>query len=123
MIDVPGTQKHQQREPDPVVAGQDGKRTDYERTDDEHPAWCSAEHCYVTDDGVRVHEQAPTRWEDGIAEVRCESRLLDPADESNIYVELELQNLRLGNRFDWLMPLDTARQLRDHLTEHLDAVQ
>jgi hypothetical protein len=46
-------------------------------TDGEHPAWCSAEHCYVTDEGVRVHEQAPTRWEDDTAEVRCESQLRD----------------------------------------------
>src|SRR5918997_101350 len=39
VIDIPGTQKHQQREPGPVVAVEDDKRTD-----DEHPAWCSAEH-------------------------------------------------------------------------------
>ena len=119
VIDVPGTQKHQQREPGRVVAVEDDKCTD-----DEHPAWCSAEHCYVTDEGVRVHEQAPTRWEDDTAEVRFESRLLDPADESKIYVALQLQNLRLkDNRFDWVVPLDTARRLRDQLTEHLDAVQ
>jgi hypothetical protein len=119
VIDVPGTQKHQQREPGPVVAVEDDKRTD-----DEHPAWCSAEYCYVTDEGIRVHEQAPTRWEDDTAEVRCESRLLDPADDSNIYVELHLQNLRLkDNRFDWVVPLHTARRLRDQLTEHLDAAQ
>jgi hypothetical protein len=74
---VLGTQKHQQREPGRVVAEEDAKRTD-----DENPAWCSAEHCYVTDEGVQVHEQAPARWEDDTAEVRCESQLLDPADDS-----------------------------------------
>jgi transcriptional regulator with XRE-family HTH domain len=58
------------------------------------------------------------------AEMRCESRLVDPVDDSNIYVELHLQNLRLkDNRFDWFVPLDTVRRLRDQLTEHLDAVQ
>ncbi len=117
MNDVPETPKHQQREPG--AAEEDGKRTD-----DEHPAWCSPQHCYVTDEGVRVHEQAPTRWEDDTAEVRFESQLLDPADESTIYVALQLQNLSLkDNRFDWVVPLDTARRLRDQLTEHLDAVQ
>ncbi len=116
MNDVPGTPKPQQREPGPEVAGK--------RTDAEHPAWCSAEHCYVTDEGVRVHEQAPTRWEDDTAEVRFESQLLDPADDSNIYVELQLQNLRLkGNQFSWVVPLETAQRLRDQLTEHLDAVR
>lgn len=93
-------------------------------TDDEHPAWCSSERCYVTDEGVRVHEQAPTRLEDDTAEVRFESRLLDPADDSNIYVELHLQSLRFtASQFHWLVPVTTARRLRDQLTAHLDAVQ
>ena len=94
------------------------------RVDAEHPAWCSPAHCFVTDEGVRVHEQAPTRWEDDTGEVWCESRLIDPADDANIYVELHLQNLRIkDNRFSWIVPLDTARRLRDQLTEHLDAVR
>ncbi len=78
----------------------------------------------VPDEGVRVHEHAPTHWEDDTAEVRFESRLVDPADDPNIYVELRLRNLRFdGNRFDWFVPVDAARRLCDQLTEHLDAVQ
>jgi hypothetical protein len=52
---------------EPCGVGVAGKRAD-----DEHPAWCSPEHCFVTDEGVRVHHQAPTCWEDDTAEVRCE---------------------------------------------------
>jgi hypothetical protein len=54
-----------------------------------HPAWCHPQHCFVTGEGVRVHQQGPTRWED--EEVRCESRLLDPADDERVYLELHLQ--------------------------------
>jgi hypothetical protein len=94
------------------------------RADDEHPAWCSPERCYVTDEGVRVHQQAPTRWEDDAAEVRFESRLLDPGDDEAVYLQLHLQCLRLrGNGFSWVMPLDTVRRLRDQLTAHLDAAR
>jgi len=101
------------------VAAVDGKRAD-----EEHPAWCSPVHCFVTDEGVRVHQQAPTRWEDQTAQLRCESRLLDPADDEDVYVELHLQCLRFkGNGLSWVVPLDTARRLRDQLTEHLDTVQ
>ncbi len=116
VIDVPETQDPQCERGQVAVDGT--------RADDEHPAWCSPSHCYVTDEGVRVHEQAPTRWEDDTAEVRFESQLLDPADDPNIYVALQLQNLRLkDNRFNWCVTLDTARRLRDQLTEHLDAAQ
>ena len=74
--------------------------------------------------GVRVHEQAPIRWQDDTAEVRCESRLLDPADDPNIYVELLLQNLRLTpSQFYGVVPVAAARRLRDQLTAHLDAVR
>ncbi|MGH3754008.1 MAG: hypothetical protein ACRDRP_15185 [Pseudonocardiaceae bacterium] len=90
----------------------------------EHPAWCSPAHCCVTDEGVRVHQQAPTRWEDDAAELRCESWLLDSGDDEHVYLGLYLQCLRLrGNALSWVVPLDTARRLRDQLTEHLDAVQ
>lgn len=44
----------------------------------EHPAWCLLVDCFVTDAGVWVHQQAPACWEDDTAELRCESRLLDP---------------------------------------------
>ena len=55
--------------------------------------------------------------------MRCESRLLDPADDEHVYLELHLQCLRLrSNAFSWCVTLDTARRLRDQLTEHLDAV-
>lgn len=97
---------------------------DGKRTDDEHPAWCHPQHCFVTDEGGRVHQQAPTRWEDDTAEVSCETRLLDPADDEHVYLELSLRCLRLRrNGFSWVVPLDTARRLRDQLTEHLDAAQ
>ena len=76
----------------------------------------------MTDEGVRVHQQGTTRWKD--EEVRCESRLLDPADDENVYLELHLQCVRLkDNRFSWVVSLDTARRLRNQLTEHLDAAQ
>jgi hypothetical protein len=46
------------------------------------------------------------------------------ADDPSIYLSLRLQNLRLtDNQFGWIVPLDTARRLRDQLTEHLDAAQ
>jgi hypothetical protein len=54
--------------------------------------------------------------------VRCESRLLDPADDEHVYLELHLHCVRLrDNGFSWVVSLDTARRLRDQLTEHLDA--
>ncbi len=88
-----------------------------------HPAWCSAEHCFVTDDGVRVHGQAPTWWEDGTAEVRVDTRLIDPADDPGVYVELSMQNLRFKtSRYCGILPVATVQRLRDQLTEHLDAV-
>jgi hypothetical protein len=97
---------------------------DGERAAGEHPAWCSPADCFVADEGVRVHQQAPTRWEDDTAELRCESRLLDPADDEHVYLELHLQCLGLrGNGFSWCVTLDAARRLRDQLTEHLDAVR
>ena len=91
----------------------------------DHPAWCSAVHCFVTDDGVRVHEQAPIRWEDDTVEgVRFESRLIDPGDDEHIYLDMYLQCRQLrSNAFRWVVPLDTVRRLRDQLTEHLDAAQ
>ncbi|MGH3755882.1 MAG: hypothetical protein ACRDRP_25020 [Pseudonocardiaceae bacterium] len=94
-----------------------------ERCDEQHPAWCSPGHCLVTEDGVRVHEQAPVRWEDHEAEVRLESRLLDPAGEEDTYVELILTNLRLTwFRYCGILPVEVVRRLCDQLTEHLDAV-
>ncbi|MGH3996168.1 MAG: hypothetical protein ACRDTJ_01735 [Pseudonocardiaceae bacterium] len=90
-----------------------------------HPAWCSAEHCYVTDDdGVRVHMQAPTRWEDGTAEVRVETRLIDPADEPGVYLELSMENLRLKfSQYYGILPIATVRRLQDQLAEHLNAAE
>jgi len=93
--------------------------------DEAHPAWCSPQHCYCTDEKVRVHEQAPTRWEDDTAglRVRFESRLLDPGDDDTTYLELRLRNLKLRDEFYALLPLNVARQLRDQLTEHLDVAE
>jgi hypothetical protein len=94
-------------------------------TDEAHPAWCSPQHCYRTEEKVRVHEQAPTRWEDDTAglRVRFESRLLDPGDDDTTYLELRLRNLKLRDEFYALLPLDVARRLRDQLTEHLDVAE
>ncbi|MGH3888427.1 MAG: hypothetical protein ACRDSZ_17995 [Pseudonocardiaceae bacterium] len=90
----------------------------------EHPAWCSAEHCFVTDDGVRVHEQAPVRWEDETAAVRVETRLIDPADDLSVYVELCATSLRFKrDSFYAIMPTAAAQRLRDQLTAHLNAVE
>jgi hypothetical protein len=87
-----------------------------------HPPWCSPQHCYLTEDGVRVHEQEPVRWEEH--EVRFESRLFLPEDEhpSVTYLLLSLEDLRLTWRcIDAFLPIGTARRLRDQLTAHLDA--
>lgn len=110
MTDVPETQ-HLPRDHDRGAA-EDSK-------DDGHPAWCSAEECHVSL-GTRVHRQAPARWEDKAAGVAFESRLLDPADDPHVYVELSLRDLRLKDQFYGCLPLDTARRLRDQLTAHLD---
>jgi hypothetical protein len=90
-----------------------------------HPAWCDPQHCSVTDEKVRVHEQAPTRWEDDTAglQVRFESRLLDPGGDDTTSLELPLRNLKIRDEFSALLPLDAARRLRDQLTEHLDAAE
>jgi hypothetical protein len=115
VIDVPEAQ-------DPQL--QPGRIAMDKRADAKHPAWCSLAHCFVTDEGVRVHHQAPVRWEDHEAEVRFESRLLDPADDEHVYLELHLQCLRFrGNGFSWFVPVAAVRRLRDQLTEHLDAVR
>ncbi|MGH3772544.1 MAG: hypothetical protein ACRDRW_14305 [Pseudonocardiaceae bacterium] len=89
-----------------------------------HPAWCSAEHCFITDEGVWIHEQALAHWEDDNAEIRVESRLVDLADDPETYLELRLKSLRLTpNDFYGLIPVTTARRLRDQLTAHLDAAR
>ncbi|MGH3886469.1 MAG: hypothetical protein ACRDSZ_07840 [Pseudonocardiaceae bacterium] len=75
------------------------------------------------EDGVRVHEQEPVRWEE--REVRFESRLLFPDGEHPpaTYLQLSIENLRLTWRFvDVFLPIAAARRLRDQLTTHLDAV-
>ncbi|MGH3828075.1 MAG: hypothetical protein ACRDQX_13035 [Pseudonocardiaceae bacterium] len=93
-------------------------------TESGHPTWCSPDYCYVTDDGVRVHEQAPVVWEDEAAEVRFDSRLFDPADDPDVYVELFLQSVRVPpSGFYGAFPLHTARRLRDELTAHLDSAE
>jgi hypothetical protein len=90
-----------------------------------HPAWCDPQHCYVTDEKVRVHEQAPARWEDDTAglRVRFESRLLDPGDDDTTYLELRIHDLAFLNQFSGILPLDTVRRLRNQLTTHLDAAE
>lgn len=87
-----------------------------------HPTWCSLEHCHHTDDGVRVHEQRPVRWEE--PELRFESRLFFADGElpPTTYLQLSIDNLRLTWRcIDAFLPIAAARRLRDQLTAHLEA--
>lgn len=108
---------------DKQVSGEPGRVGGDGDWHDSHPAWCSAEHCFVTDDdGVRVHQQAPTRWEDGTAEVRVETRLIDPGDEPGVWVELNVQHLRFKtSEYYGILPVAAVQRLRDQLTGHLDA--
>ncbi len=88
-----------------------------------HPA-CSAEHCFVTDDGVRVHEQTPTRWEDGTAGMRVVTRLIDPAEGPGVYVELSMENLRFKtSQYYGMLPVAAVRRPHDQLTAHLNAAE
>ncbi len=78
----------------------------------------------MTDEGVRVPEQAPAVGEDDAAEVRFDSRLGDPAEDSTGYVELHLQSLRCATGgVRGVLPVATARRLCAELTAHLDAVE
>lgn len=87
--------------------------------DEHHPGWCSAEHCYRTDYDVRVHLQAPSRWEDD--EVRFETCLISPEDDTT-YLELRIKDLRLSWRcVNAYLSVPAARRLRDRLNAHLDA--
>ena len=53
-----------------------------------------------------------------------ESRLVGPVDDSTVYVESSVRNLRLSwLRYDGYLPLEVARRLRDQLSAHLDAVE
>ncbi|HSL07032.1 MAG TPA: hypothetical protein VK887_03545 [Pseudonocardiaceae bacterium] len=64
-----------------------------------HPAWCDPQHCYVTDEEVRVPEQAPACAEEDTAglRVRFESRFLDPGDDDTAYLDCGLTGpSRLG---------------------------
>ena len=89
-----------------------------------HPAWCHPQHCFTTDEGVRVHQQAPTRWEaECVVPLRFETCLIDPGNDDTTYLELRMRDLKMRDQFYGLLPLDTARRLRDQLTEHLDAVK
>lgn len=93
----------------PVVAGRE----------EHHPGWCSAEHCFRTDHDVRVHLQAPSRWEDD--EVRFETCLISPEDDIT-YLELHIKDLRLSWRcVNAYLSVPAARRLRDRLNAHLDA--
>jgi hypothetical protein len=114
MIDVPETSDPQ---------GERGRGAVDTHAGGEHPAWCSPEHCWMTDDGVRVHEQAPSRWDaECVVPLRFESCLIDPGDDDTTYLELRMRDLKSREQFYGILPLDTVRQLRDQLTEHLNAV-
>ena len=89
-----------------------------------HPAWCDPQHCYHTDEGLVVHQQAPARLEaEYVVPLRFETSLIDPGDDDTTYLEMRLRDLKLWDEFYGLLTLDTARRLRDQLTTHLDAVQ
>jgi hypothetical protein len=93
-------------------------------TTEAHPAWCDPQHCYRTDDGVRVHHQAPIRWgAECVTPVQFETSLLDPDDADTTYLELRIHDLVLRDQFSGILPLDTVRRLRDQLTEHLDTAE
>ncbi len=92
MIDTIETQDSQ-RERGPVAVDGNG-------SDGQHPAWCSPEHCFVTDERVRVHQQAPTRWDaECVVPLRCETCLIDPADDDTTYLELRMRDLKSRNQF------------------------
>lgn len=84
-----------------------------------HPAWCDPQHCYVTDDGVRVHQTALACYEDGLS--RFELQLLCPEDEFVTYLQLLVEDLRLGRSVCAFAPVVTVAWLRDQLAEHLEA--
>jgi hypothetical protein len=48
------------RETQDPPCGRGWVAVDGKRADDEHPAWCSPAHCFVTEAGVRVHQQELT---------------------------------------------------------------
>lgn len=88
-----------------------------------HRAWCSPAECYYSE-GTPVHQQALSRWEDQAADLEVESRLLGPADDPNVYVELSLRDLRLRwVQYYGFLRVEVARRLRDQLSAHLDAVE
>ena len=87
--------------------------------DPEHPAWCSPGRCYRTDEGERVHQGVPVRWED--CGVRFEITLVRPEDDYRTYVELQLASLALKDVVYAAMPVPSARRLRDQLSAQLNA--
>ncbi|MGH3769891.1 MAG: hypothetical protein ACRDRW_00580 [Pseudonocardiaceae bacterium] len=86
-----------------------------------HPAWCCPRHCFVTDDGVRVHQSAPTRDEDAGAWV--ETRLVCPEDGSDTYLQLLVADMRFGREVTPFVQLATATRLRDRLSAYLNAAE
>ncbi len=87
-----------------------------------HPEWCSPVLCYRTEEGVRVHMQAPACWEqDELTRTQFKTGLLGPEDGPFTYLELELRSL-LGS-VHAILPLGDARRFRDQLSAHLDAAE
>ena len=61
-----------------------------------------------------MHRQFPVCLEGHcVVPLRFEIALLDPGDDTTIYLELRVRNLELREEFYGLLPLDTARRLRD----------
>lgn len=91
-----------------------------------HPAWCdrSEQRCYLTDAGVRVHIQQPTRLATrAVVSLRFETSLIQPTDEPAPYLELCFRDLAMRDQFYGLLSLDVATALRDQITAHLDAAR
>ena len=75
----------------------------------------------MTDDGVRVHQSACGRYEDGVS--RVETQLVWALDEPDPYLQLLVEDLKFGRHVPPFLPLATVARLRDELTAYLDAVE
>lgn len=89
-----------------------------------HPPWCSPQHCYLTEEGIRVHVQRPVRWRDDTGEVQFTSGLIHPLDDDRTYLELMVTSSPLRDSVHAVMSMAAARRLRDQLSAHdQDAAQ
>lgn len=88
------------------------------------PPWCSPQHCYLTDERIRVHVQRPVRWRYDTGEVQFTSGLIRPLDDHRTYLELTVTSLPLHDSVHMVLSAAGARRLRDQLSAHdRDAAQ